>query len=558
MTPLETQLKEENELLRIQNEELLSRLGVLNQSFEAYKAQKEKEQKLLEQRAQLLEDQVKVLLKRLYGASSEKTQKAMDGQVVMEEVVRLFNEAEVFEEEMEEEASPSKTRKTKKGHRITDIFLDLPEKEVLYRIPEDERVCSECGGELQVVGVRHNRYEIEYVPSKVNLLNIKQETCSCPRCSKEKGETMFVEPKVPEPVLQHSYASASSVAQVMFQKFVQGVPLHRQVKEWQSMGVNLSRGTLSSWVVKTAHEWFMPLLDEFKRSLNQEEVLHADETPVQVLDEEGKKNEAKSYMWVLATGSFSNHPIRYFEYAPSRSQEMAQRLLSGYRGYLVTDDYPGYNRLTELRRCSCWAHVRRKFMDVPTSSKDKRSSSIAGKALGFINDLFTLERTLSVMSPDERKEVRLQEAVPLLDGFWVLVDAYAPQVLPQSMLGRAFSYAQNNKDRLMTVLLDGRIGISNAIVENAIRPFAVGRKNWLFAGSPKGARASACVYSLVETAKANDLDPFLFLRTLLEDIPGSDYRTNPETMERLMPWSDYMQSICAVPARNTSSLFSVP
>jgi hypothetical protein len=183
---------------------------------------------------------------------------------------------------------------------------------------------------------------------------------------------------------------------------------------------------------------------------------------------------------------------------------------------------------------------------VPTSSKDKRSSSIAGKTLKKINDLFTLERALSVMSPDERREARLREAVPILDSFWALVDEYAPQVLPKSMLGKAFAYAQNNKDRLMTFLLDGRIEISNAMVENAIRPFAVGRKNWLFAGSPKGARASACVYSLVETAKANDLDPFLYLRTLLEDIPGSDYRTNPKTMEYLMPWSEYMQSACAV------------
>ncbi len=546
MTPLEIQLNEQNELLRAQNEELLSRLGVLLQSFETYKAEKEKEHQLLEQRAQLLEEQVKILLKRLYGSSSEKTKKEMDGQIVMEEVVRLFNEAEVFEKEVEEEAVPSKTRKTKKGHRITDIFMDLPEKEVLYRIPEEERICSDCGSELQVVGIRHNRYEIEYIPSRVNLLNIKQETCSCPSCSKEKGETVFVEPKVPEPVLQHSYASPSAIAQVMYQKYVQGVPLYRQVKEWESKGVNLSRGTLSSWVVKTAHEWFFPLLDELKRSLDREAVLHADETPVQVLNEKGRKNETKSYMWVLASGSYSLHPVRYFEYAPSRGQQVPKRLLDGYGGYLVTDDYAGYNSLRHLRRCSCWAHVRRKFKDVPTASKDKRSSSIAEEALKRIGDLFLLERTLSVLTPDERREARIREAVPLLDSFWALVDEYAPQVLPQSMLGKAFTYALNNKDRLMIFLEDGRIEISNAMVENAIRPFAVGRKNWLFAGSPKGAEASACVYSLVETAKANNLDPFLYLRTLLEDIPGSDYQTNPETMEKLMPWSDHMQTVCAV------------
>ena len=369
MTPLEAQLKEENDLLRTQNEALLSRLNTLIESFEAFKAQKEKEHQLMEERANLLEERVKILLKQLYGPSSEKTKKQLDGQIVMEEVTRLFNEAEVFEEkaveglETEEAGGGSpQARKTKKGHRLTDIFSNLPEKEVLYRIPEDERICVDCGHELKVVGIRHNRYEIEYIPSRVNLLNIKQETCTCPSCSKEKAETVFVEPKVPEPVLQHSYASPSAIAHVMYQKYVQGLPLYRQVKDWESWGVSLSRGTLSSWVVKATHEWFFPLLDELKRSLDQEAVLHADETPVQVLNEEGRKNEAKSYMWVLSSAPYSTQPVRYFEYAPSRGQQVPERLLAGYRGYLVTDDYAGYNSLRDLRRCSCWAHYPRRIV----------------------------------------------------------------------------------------------------------------------------------------------------------------------------------------------------
>ena len=160
-----------------------------------------------------------------------------------------------------------------------------------------------------------------------------------------------------------------------------------------------------------------------------------------------------------------------------------------------------------------------------------------------------LERTLSVMTPDERKVARCNEAVPLLERFWSFVDEHEPLVLPRTMLGNAFRYAQNNRSRLMTFLEDGRIPLTNERAENAIRPFAVGRKNWLFAGSPTGARTSACVYSLVETAKANDLDPFLYLRTLLEEIPGSDYRHNPQTMARLMPWSQSMQVRCSVNSR---------
>ena len=299
-------------------------------------------------------------------------------------------------------------------------------------------------------------------------------------------------------------------------------------------------------MIKSTHEWLFPILDALKAAIDAETVLHADETPVQVLREAGRSNEAKSYMWVLSTGPHTQRPVRYFEYAPSRSQAVPERLLLGYRGYLVTDDYAGYNSLREVHRAGCWAHVRRKFIDVPNTKGDKATSTIAGEAVKRINDLFTLERTLSVMTPDERKEARVREALPLLEDFWEFVDKYAPQVLPRSMLGKAFSYSLSNKAKLMTFLEDGRIEISNAVAENAIRPFAVGRKNWLFAGSPKGARASACVYSLVETAKANNLDPFLYIRTLLEEIPGSDYRANPETMENLMPWSDYTQTVCAV------------
>ncbi len=195
---------------------------------------------------------------------------------------------------------------------------------------------------------------------------------------------------------------------------------------------------------------------------------------------------------------------------------------------------------------------------MPCSKGNKGASATAGEALRLIGKLFSLERTLSVMTPDERKKVRLREARPILDEFWAFVDENASEALPKTMLGKAFAYAKSNWDRSKKFLEDGRIEITNAIAENAIRPFAVGRKNWLFSGSPKGARASACVYSLVETAKANELDPFKYLKTLFEQIPGSDYRSNPETMERLMPWSNHMQAVCLPDAKQNPSTSKRP
>lgn len=564
LTPLETQLKQENEQLHLRLNELLNLLqSAQEQNTEKtlLLEQKEKEYQALAERTDLLLEQVQVLVNRLYGLSSEKRKQPMDGQIIMDEVARLFDEAEVFEEEATPEpdlSKPSKPKKTKQGHRLIELFANLPKQEVIYRIPDGERICSECGSELTVVGVRHNRYEIEYIPSRVNLLDIMQETCSCPSCSKEKIETVFVEPVIPEPVLQHSYASPSSIAYTMYQKYVQAIPLYRQVNDWKRMGVELSRGTLSSWVIKASEAWLYPILDWFKATLDREPVLHADETPVQVLKEPDRKNTCKSYMWVLASGPHSEKPIRYFEYGPGRGQEVADRLLSGFGGYLVTDDYVGYNGLSKVRRCSCWAHIRRRFVEVPCSKGNKGASATAGEALRLIGKLFSLERTLSVMTPDERKKVRLREARPILDEFWAFVDENASEALPKTMLGKAFAYAKSNRDRSKKFLEDGRIEITNAIAENAIRPFAVGRKNWLFSGSPKGARASACVYSLVETAKANGLDPFKYLKTLFEQIPGSDYRANPETMERLMPWSNHMQAVCLPDTRQNPSTSKRP
>ncbi|MDY0120247.1 MAG: IS66 family transposase [Clostridia bacterium] len=547
MTPTNVQLKEENATLRallLASQEVIA---TREKELQALITAHEKERQALLGRIDKLSESVEHLTRKLYGSSSEKL--PMHGQLVMDEVARLFNEVEmVEEEELSEAYTAPKRRKTKKGHKLTDVFGALQPVDVIHRLSDEERCCTTCGHELSVLGIRHNRFEVEFIPAKVNLLDIQQETCTCPNCSKERGETVFVEPHVPEPVIQHSYASPSSVAHVMYQKYVQALPLDRQVKDWKAMGVTLDRGTLSSWVNKATHEWLLPLMVEFKQKLDVEPVLHADETPVQVLREPDRPNEAKSYMWVLANGSEAHHPIRYFEYGPGRGQSVAERLLLDFKGYLVTDDYSGYNRLPHATRCSCWAHVRRKFEAVSRLKREKGTTGIADRALRFIGDLFMLERTLSVMTADARREARLKEAVPLLQDFWSFVEENAPQVLPRTMLGNAFQYAINNRSRLMTFLEDGRIPITNERAENAIRPFAVGRKNWLFAGSPTGAITSACVYSLVETAKANALDPFLYLRTLFEEIPGSDYRSNSDTMERLMPWSDFMQARCAANA----------
>lgn len=237
-----------------------------------------------------LSETVQMLRAKLYGRKSEKTRGLLQGQLAFAE---LFDEVETLQDEPAEEPelyeqpSPAKTRKRKRTLR--EQFRNLPVEDVHYVMEESSKICPECGDRLTVVGTRQNRMEVQFIPAQVKLLRIMQETCSCPSCTKRTGRTVFVEPNIPEPVLQHSYASASSVAWAMYQKFVQAVPLYRQVKDWQGMGVDLSRGTLSNWIVKTCDEWLYPLIRYLEKALLSQKYLHADETPVQVLDEPGRK-----------------------------------------------------------------------------------------------------------------------------------------------------------------------------------------------------------------------------------------------------------------------------
>ena len=494
----------------------------------------------------LQDERIKMLAKRFFGQRSEKSKYL--NQISIEDILgKLFDEAETYPEPVSPEVEETSIKPNKRARRtakrnMDEIFKGATIEEKRYAFPEDQKVCPDCGGDLQFVGDKHLRFEVEYIPAEIKVLDIKQETCQCPICSKAQGKTVFVAPPdVPEPVLQHSYASASAIAHVMYEKFVQHVPLYRQVKDWAKAGINLSRGTLSSWVLKPSEEWFYPLVDYMASKLKQQPYMHADETPVQVLNEPGRSDTSKSYMWVFASTKICETPIRIFKYSPSRAGSVASDFLDGYSGYLLSDAYSGYNQVKTATRLGCWAHVRRFFVDVPTVEGIRTK---AQEGIEFCNALFALERSFEGMSPEERYTARLAKSVKVLDDFFAYVDDVAATTLPGSQLGKAVAYANHNRDRLRAFLSDGHLEISNAVAENAIRPFAIGRKNWLFSGSPEGARASACVYSLIETAKANGLEPESYLYALLKRIPGGDSLNDADFIESLMPWSLQMKKCC--------------
>jgi transposase len=475
----------------------------------------------LEDENKRLHETVAYLTRKLYGSSSEKT-----STLGIKDQMSLFNEAEI---EMQENAPEptledviSYRKKKFKGQR-EELLKDLPREKRFCTLVEEDRFCDRCNSELHSIGEEFVRTEIEFIPAKVRVIDYYRETFECRSCRK-KGEPYIEKAPMPYPVIQHSYASPSTVAWVIHQKYEMAIPLYRQEKEWEALGVKLSRATMSKWIMASYRDWLSPVINLLHQKLLEEEYLHCDETPIQVLQEPGRKNTTDSYMWVYSTGKYSKYPIRLFEYQPGRGGKYPEAFLKGFRGYLHTDAYAGYNKVAGVTQCFCFSHLRRKFVDALPKDVKSPEITIPAKAIEYINKLFKIEQNLEKLSAYERKDQRLKQEKPVLEAFWSWAKDTSPKVLPKSKLGEAFKYAFNHEEGFMAYLEDGNCSISNNLSENSIRPFTIGRKNWLFSGSPKGATASAGVYTLIETAKANGLNPTKYIEFILSDIPGSAFR----------------------------------
>ena len=486
-----------------------------------------------------LTEMVMLLRKEKFGPSSEKTPKQVDGQL------SLFNEVEV-----EADASvPEPISKEVKGYvrknpktKREEIIKDLPVREILCETAKEEQYCDHCNSTLRPIGKEVVREELEYIPAKLQIVRYVRMSYECPRC--KHTERPFIKKSLtPTSLMNHSLASPSSVANVMYQKYVNSVPLYRQEKEWERMGLSLSRATMANWVIRCSQDYLMPVVEHLQKKLLERDIVHCDETPVQVLKEEGKKPQTKSYMWLYRTGDDGKPPVILYDYQPSRNGDHAVVFLKDFKGFVHSDGYSGYNKLTGITRCGCWAHLRRKFIEaIPKKTGTDEPLTNAEIGRDYCNQLFEIERDLKHLSPAERKSKRLELEKPILEAFWCWLENL--NVLNGSALGKAVTYAKNQKKYMENYLLDGRCSISNNAAENAIRPFTVGRKNWLFADTPKGASASAAVYSIIETAKANGLNVYTYLEYLLLYMPDTDWRNNPEELDMLMPWAEDVQAEC--------------
>lgn len=494
----------------------------------------------LQNQVKNLNEMVLLLRKEKFGSSSEKTPKRnIDGQI------SLFNEAE-----LEADASvPEPIHHKVKGYLRTDnrtkreeLIKDLPIREIICESAPQDQYCLQCGTALKPIGKETVREELEYIPAKLQIVRYIRMAYECPKC-KHTDHPYIQKALTPSSLMNHSLASPSSVANVMYQKYVNSVPLYRQEKDWERLGIALTRATMANWVIRCSEDYFTPVINHLRKELLKRNIVHCDETPVQVLKENGKKPQTKSYMWLYRTGNDAKVPIILYDYQPSRKGDHAVTFLKDFKGYVHSDGYAGYNKLNGIIRCGCWAHLRRKFDEAIPGRKDN-GASITSAEIGrdYCNKLFKIEEGLADLSPEERYRRRLELEKPVLEAFWCWLENLT--VLNGSALGRAVTYAKNQKPYMENYLLDGRCSISNNAAENSIRPFTVGRKNWLFSDTPKGASSSAAVYSIVETAKANGLDVYTYLEYLLLYMPDSDWHNHPENLENLMPWSEAAQMEC--------------
>lgn len=311
-------------------------------------------------------------------------------------------------------------------------------------------------------------------------------------------------------------------------------------KDWKQYGAAITRATMANWVIHNSEAFFLPMYEYFHRKLLERGFAMADETPLQVLHEPGRRAQTKSYMWLFRSGEDGGQPIVLYKYSETRAGDNAVDFLHGFKGYLMCDGYSGYNKVPDAKRTACWAHIRRYLTDAIPKGKELDYAQPSVQGIMYINQLFHLEDVIKAKytSFDAIKKARLEKEKPIVEGFLSWLDNQSP--VRGSRMDKAVTYIQNRRPYLATYLEDGRCSFSNNLSENAIRPFTVGRKNWLFCDTPNGAQASAIVYTMVEMAKANGVNVYHYLTYLLEKLPND--RMSDEELELLAPWNENVKA----------------
>lgn len=491
-----------------------------------------------------LVEMVRLANQRFFGCRSER---------VVPDQLSLFNDMEAAadpdaaEPELDAQAKPRR----RGGRRVVD-YSRLEQVVVRHELPESAGECPECGCGLEEFKVEVT-YALRMVPAHLVAERHERAVYRCPDCcaanaAGEDAPASIVRAPMPAAPIKGSFATPSLIAYILNGKYVNALPLYRMEYDLKCLGAPISRQNMANWTMRVWELWLSRLRARMKELLLQGDIVHADETEVQVLKEPDREAKCKSRMWLFAAPACAR-PIYVYEYNPTRSGKVAEGFLRGWSGWLCTDGYRPYFALENggrVANVACLVHIRRKFAEIVKSAggdaKAEAAGSVALAARRRIDAMFAIDSRFDGMAAagdfEGRRLGRERDLRPLMDDFYEWAQARRMEASPRMALDAALRYAVEYWPYAMNALDDGRLELDNNLAERAIKPFVIGRKNFLFSDAPRGAEASAGIYSVVATAKANGLNPRKYLEWLLAEMPNAADPGDPAYLDSLMPWSD--------------------
>lgn len=525
----------------------IKELEAKNKEYEAKINQLQEDNKLKDIKIENMNLTINKYKKMIFGSGRERTPEefaAHDSAQLsffcdVEEQKQVIEEIQNAVKEIT--VKPYKRKINKAGIRqdkLKDFDFEIEEYEL-----EDDEKCDICNSDMIKVGRKLVRQTVKYIPAKLAVVSVFQNTYKCKSCGNEGSENPndhFVKAPIPRPLLNHSFVSPSLAAQIIYQKFFMGMPLNRQELFWYDLGLSIPRGTMANWCNKLTEYYLKSIRDLMHRKILENNILvMVDETRIQCNKEEGRRASTDSFMWVLRSGEDETIKGVIFKYSQTRKGEEAKNMLQNYKGIFVTDGYSGYNTVPDAIHAECWSHARRKFLDsIPTDNKNKPISGTMGEeGLKYINSLFKIERDLAELHDDERLKKRKELSKPIYEDFLAWVEKTSSKIITNEKLKTALTYVKNQHVELGEFLNDGRIPLTTNLVERSIRPFAVHRRAWLFADTPAGAVCNAVMYSLIESAVLNNLNIIKYIEYLLTELPQLDNLNDEKELERYLPWS---------------------
>ena len=509
--------------------------------------QKDKALADMQTRLDEMTEELKLLRKKLFGSSTEH----MSNPYVNSDQLTIYpflgiepeKEPEPVEAEYIEIQGYTKSKKAKST--LKEQFSNIPVKQVFIdSLSDEDKLCPACGTEMQPIGTEIIRREVIHVKPSMYMLEYVGTTYGCPVCKDTEDPQFVKDNKAPAALIKGSYTSPSLTSWVLYEKFAKSVPFYRLEKSLEELGAKISRTTMANWAIQCNSLYFKHLTDYFHRELLKRKYLMMDETPIQVLHEPGRTPESKSYVWLMRSGNDGLPPIIYYRYAPTRSGDVALELTDGIQPgtYLMCDGFSGYNKVKDVRRCTCYAHIRRYFYEAIPAGHDRDITNPAVQGVMYCNKLFSYENKYAERhyKPETIKKRRAKDEKPVIEAFLDWADKQV--VTGNSKFSKALTYFKNRRNDLMTYLEDGHCSLSNNWSENSIRPVTVGRKNWLFSSSVDGAEASMNIYTIIEMAKLHGLNRQKYIEYILEHRPSAEM--TDEELSLLAPWNKDVQEAC--------------